>query len=88
LVGRHCHSVDVLASSGGPAQRPAVAPHELLQLKGHASYWTAVIGDTVVEDVAWSYPDTPPETAPIRGYFSFDATRPDVSAELPRFARA
>ena len=51
--------------------------------KGHAAYWSAVVGDTVVEDVAWSYPDTPPETSPIRGFFSFDAARATVSAELP-----
>jgi uncharacterized protein (DUF427 family) len=52
--------------------------------KGDATYWSAVIGDTVYEDVAWSYEDTPPETLPIRGFFSFDETRADVIAELPR----
>lgn len=51
--------------------------------KGAATYWAAVIGDTVVHDVAWSYPDPPPESSPIRGYLSFDATRADVVAELP-----
>jgi uncharacterized protein (DUF427 family) len=51
--------------------------------KGVATYWTAVVGDTVVSDVAWSYPDTPPEADPIRGHLSFDATRLDVVAELP-----
>ena len=52
--------------------------------KGYATYWSAVIGDTVVEDVAWSYDDPLPETSPITGYFSFDAARADVVAELPR----
>jgi uncharacterized protein (DUF427 family) len=51
--------------------------------KGAATYWAAVIGDTVVEDVAWTYEDPPPETLPIKGYFSFDADRVDVTAELP-----
>ncbi|MCT7659355.1 DUF427 domain-containing protein [Mycobacterium deserti] len=51
--------------------------------KGDATYWSAIVGDTVVDDVAWSYPDTPPETLPIKGYFSFDATRAEVLAELP-----
>lgn len=51
--------------------------------KGYASYWSAVVGDTVVEDVAWSYPDPPPETLPIAGFFSFDPERAEVSAELP-----
>ena len=52
--------------------------------KGVATYWSAVIGDTVVEDVAWSYQDPPPETLPIRGFLSFDENRVDVVAELPQ----
>ena len=51
--------------------------------KGVASYWAAVVGDAVVEDVAWSYEDPPPETLPIKGHLSFDETRADVLAELP-----
>ncbi|MGV0813841.1 DUF427 domain-containing protein [Mycolicibacterium boenickei] len=51
--------------------------------KGTATYWSAVVGDTVIADVAWSYPDTPPESLPIQGFLSFDATRVDVLAELP-----
>jgi len=51
--------------------------------KGTATYWTAVVGDTVVEDVAWSYPEPLPETTQIEGFLSFDATRCDVIAELP-----
>jgi uncharacterized protein (DUF427 family) len=51
--------------------------------KGFATYWSAVIGDAVVENIAWSYPDPPPESLPIKGFLSFDATRVDVAAELP-----
>ncbi len=51
--------------------------------KGYATYWSAVIGDSVVDDIAWSYDDPLPETLPIKGYFSFDASRADVVAELP-----
>lgn len=51
--------------------------------KGYATYWSAVIGDTVVDDVAWSYDDPLPETLPVKGYFAFDAGRADVVAELP-----
>jgi uncharacterized protein (DUF427 family) len=51
--------------------------------KGAATYWSAVIGDIVVTDVAWSYPDPPPESLPIKGFLSFDATRADVAAQLP-----
>ena len=51
--------------------------------KGWATYWSAVIGDSVVDDIAWSYDDPLPETEPLRGYFAFDTTRADVEAELP-----
>jgi uncharacterized protein (DUF427 family) len=52
--------------------------------KGYATYWSAVVGDTVVEDIAWSYDDPLPETLPIKGCLSFDAAKADVAAELPR----
>ena len=51
--------------------------------KGVATYWAAAVGDTVVDDVAWSYDDPLPETLPIKGFLSFDGERADVSAELP-----
>lgn len=51
--------------------------------KGWATYWAAVVGDTAVHDVAWSYPEPPPECAPIKGHFSFDPTRVQVLADLP-----
>jgi uncharacterized protein (DUF427 family) len=51
--------------------------------KGVATYWSAAIGDTVVDDIAWSYPDPPPESLPIKGFLSFDNTRAQVLAELP-----
>lgn len=51
--------------------------------KGEAAYWSAVIGDTVFADVAWSYPDPLPESWPIRGYFSFDPARAEVFALYP-----
>ena len=52
--------------------------------KGYATYWTAVVDGIEVRDVAWSYDDPMPETTPIAGYFSFDAARCDLLAELPR----
>jgi uncharacterized protein (DUF427 family) len=51
--------------------------------KGVATYWSAVIGDVNVEDVAWSYQDPPPESLPIKGFLSFDAARAEIVAELP-----
>jgi uncharacterized protein (DUF427 family) len=54
--------------------------------KGVATYWSAVIGETAVDDIAWSYPDPPPESLPIKGFLSFQTTcasRVEVIAELP-----
>lgn len=51
--------------------------------KGFATYWAAVVGDHVVDDVAWSYQDPPPESLPVKGFLSFDPARTDVAAELP-----
>jgi uncharacterized protein (DUF427 family) len=51
--------------------------------KGYATYWSAVVGDDALPDVAWSYEDPPPESLPIKGYLSFDTTRIQVIAELP-----
>jgi uncharacterized protein (DUF427 family) len=51
--------------------------------KGEASYWTATVGDTVVEDVAWSYDDPLPESLPIRQMLAFDPTRATVLQEIP-----
>jgi uncharacterized protein (DUF427 family) len=51
--------------------------------KGYATYWSAVVGGTEIEDVAWSYLDPPPESVPLKGFFSFDAARANVVSELP-----
>jgi uncharacterized protein (DUF427 family) len=56
--------------------------------KGYATYWSAILDNTEVEDVAWSYEDPLPETLPINGFLSFDATRVDVVAELPLTRRS
>jgi uncharacterized protein (DUF427 family) len=52
--------------------------------KGFATYWS--VGG--VDDVAWTYADPPPESLPIKGFFSFDTTRADVVAELPLTRRS
>lgn len=51
--------------------------------KGDCTYWSAVVGDEVVDDVAWSYEDPLPESSPIRGWLSFDPGRARVVADLP-----
>ncbi|BBX40695.1 DUF427 domain-containing protein [Mycobacterium simiae] len=47
--------------------------------KGYATYWSA--GE--VADIAWSYPDPPPESLPIKGFLSFDESKAEVIAQLP-----
>jgi uncharacterized protein (DUF427 family) len=51
--------------------------------KGWTTYWTAVVGDTIVEDVAWTYEDPLPESLVIKGCFSFELDRAQVAAEVP-----
>lgn len=51
--------------------------------KGYATYWSAQVNGTAVEDVAWSYDNPLPESLPIKGHFSFDAGRVQLIAELP-----
>jgi len=56
--------------------------------KGFATYWSVALDDVIIEDAAWSYQDPPPESLPIKGFLSFDATRVDVVAELPLTPRS
>ena len=74
---------------------PALVTVELLRrsetstycnYKGYATYWSVVVGDTVVQDAAWSYDEPLPESLPIAGLLSFDETKLDVLAELPESA--
>ena len=76
---------------------PSLVRTELLQrsetssycnYKGYATYWSADLADGVVADVAWSYEEPLPETSPIRRYFSFDAGKAEIVAELPASAGA
>ena len=56
--------------------------------KGFATYWSIALADLVIDDIAWSYPDPPPESLPVKGFLSFDAARVDVVAELPLSRRS
>ena len=51
--------------------------------KGRAWYWSAIVDDVVVEDVAWSYDDPFPACSAIRGLLCFDETRATVTDDLP-----
>lgn len=41
--------------------------------KGLATYWSVVVGDTVVQNAGWSYEDPTPSFAAIRGHVAFYA---------------
>lgn len=46
--------------------------------KGLASYWSVKAGDTVVEDVVWSYPDPIPECPKIKELLCFFNEKVDI----------
>lgn len=50
--------------------------------KGHASYWSARIADSVLPDIAWSYDAPHPESLPIASMLSFYAERTQVEQVL------
>jgi uncharacterized protein (DUF427 family) len=55
--------------------------------KGRARYWSAHLGDAVLEDVVWSYPAPIPECPKIENLLSFYSDRVDVYVDgevLPR----
>lgn len=45
--------------------------HTICPYKGTASYWTARVGDRVVADAGWFYPEPLTDAANIRDYVSF-----------------
>jgi uncharacterized protein (DUF427 family) len=48
------------------------------EYKGAARYWTLVVGDRTVPNVAWSYPNPTPDFIPIRDYLAFYAAPMDA----------
>jgi uncharacterized protein (DUF427 family) len=76
-VARDSVRMDLLVASPSTSYCP---------YKGTASYWTAVVDDVVVQDVAWSYEDPLPESLPIRGLLAFDEARATVVHDLPHAA--
>ena len=51
--------------------------------KGTATYWTAHIGDVVLDDIAWSYEDPLSESSPLQHFLSFDDNKVTVAHDLP-----
>ena len=52
--------------------------------KGQASYWSAVLGDEVHEDIAWSYQTPIPEAAGIAGLLCFYNERVELAIDGER----
>ncbi len=60
------------------------APSNLVTMcpyKGTARYWSVVVGETVVPDLAWSYPDPIPENPKIRDLVCFFTERVDLTVD-------
>ncbi len=68
--------VDVLKPSASTTYCP---------YKGTASYWSALVGEEVVPDVAWSYETPHSECRAIHSHLSFDETKLTVEAALPQW---
>jgi len=61
--------MDLLAPSATSSQCP---------YKGQAEYWSLSIGETVIEDVAWSYRTPLPESLKIAGLVCFYPEKVDL----------
>lgn len=57
--------------------------HTYCPYKGTATYWNAVVNGVVLQDIAWSYEDALPESAPLQHLVSFDDQRVSVFHDLP-----
>ena len=55
--------------------------------KGQARYWSARAGDTLLENVAWSYPDPRHDAAPVRDLVCFFNEAVDLDVDRERQER-
>ncbi len=58
--------------------RPSSRRSSFCEFKGHATYWTVQVEDSLSPDAAWSYPSPTPPYAALRDHLAFYATRVDV----------
>jgi uncharacterized protein (DUF427 family) len=65
-----------------PSETRSVCPY-----KGVATWWSAQIGDRVLEDIAWSYPTPIAENPRIRGLVCFRNERVDLTVDGERLDR-
>ena len=57
------------------------ATHTVCAYKGQASYWSARIGDTLLPDLAWSYPAPLNDAVPVGGLIAFLTERLDLTIQ-------
>jgi uncharacterized protein (DUF427 family) len=65
--------MDLLRSSATTSHCP---------FKGDAVYWSVETGDSVAEDVAWSYPEPFSRVEDVAGLLAFWAEKPGVTLEV------
>jgi uncharacterized protein (DUF427 family) len=65
-----------------PSQTSSVCPY-----KGVASWWSARVGDRLLEDIAWSYPRPVPENPRIAELICFRNERVDLTVDGERLER-
>jgi uncharacterized protein (DUF427 family) len=56
----------------------STASHTVCAYKGKASYWSARIGDSVLTDIAWSYPEPLHDATAVRDLIAFYTERLDL----------
>ena len=65
----------------------ASATRSVCPYKGIATWWSTRIGDTLLEDIAWSYPSPVPENPRIAGLICFRNERVDLTIDGHRTER-
>jgi uncharacterized protein (DUF427 family) len=65
-----------------PSATRSVCPY-----KGVADWWSARVGDRVIQDIAWSYPSPVPENPRIAGLICFRNERVDLTVDGERLER-
>jgi uncharacterized protein (DUF427 family) len=54
--------------------------HTVCPFKGTASYWSVRVGDELLPDLVWSYPDPIPDATEIAGMLCFYNERVEIDA--------
>ena len=57
------------------------ATHTVCAYKGQASYWSARVGDSLLSDIAWSYPEPLNDAVPVGGQIAFLTERLDLTLD-------